>query len=86
MISALAPIFKVSKKTGKKRVIALIEVDYDVTDEVAEVQMKLLQKTLIWSTVGLLLSFIITYFVSNALSSPIVQLTLHTKRILMTIG
>ena len=79
-ISALAPIFKVSKKTGKKRVIALIEVDYDVTEEVAEVQMKLLKKTFIWSAFGLLLSFFITFFVSNALSRPILQLTEHTKK------
>ena len=79
-ISALAPIFKVSKKTGKKRVIALIEVDYDVTEEVAEVQWKLLKKIMIWSAFGLLLSLIITYFVSNALSRPIVKLTEHTKK------
>ncbi|MDA9792980.1 ATP-binding protein [Bacteriovoracaceae bacterium] len=78
-ISALAPIFTVTKK-GKKRVVALLEVDYDVTEEVHAVQMNLLKKSLLWSTVGILFSLFIIYFVSNALSSPIIELTGHTRK------
>lgn len=82
-ISALAPIiytYTKGKKKGKTKVVGLIEVDYDVTEEVHAVQMNLLKKSLLWSTIGMLLALIITFIISNALSKPIITLSEHTKK------
>ena len=82
-ISALAPIvytYKKGKKKGKTKIVGLIEVDYDVTEEVRAIQINLLKKSLLWSTVGMLLALIITFIISNALSDPIIRLSEHTKK------
>lgn len=74
-ISGFSPI-----KNKENKVVAILEVDYNVTHEVHAIQVSLFIKSLGWMLIGIIISIISTIYISQKLVSPIRVLTDETTR------